>query len=45
MNKVQVLIEGHASNMEALKESRQKVLEISDFIIPGHGRMFKVDKK
>lgn len=34
----------YASNMEALKESRKKVLEIADFIIPGHGKIFKVDK-
>ena len=25
-------------------ESRQKVLEIADWIIPGHGKMFKVNK-
>ncbi|MFQ5493061.1 MAG: hypothetical protein ACE5DX_02805 [Candidatus Dojkabacteria bacterium] len=26
---------------EALKRSRKKVLEIADFIIPGHGVMFR----
>lgn len=26
------------------KESRQKVLEIADWIVPGHGKMFKVKK-
>jgi len=31
-------------NMEDLIESRKKLLEISDFIIPGHGKMFKVNK-
>jgi len=29
---------------EALKESRQKLLDIADYIIPGHGKMFKVEK-
>ena len=29
---------------KALKKSREKVLEIADFIIPGHGKMFKVQK-
>lgn len=27
-----------------LKESRKKVLEIADYVIPGHGKMFKVEK-
>ena len=31
-------------SMEKLAESRKKVLEIADFIIPGHGKVFKVDK-
>ena len=31
-------------DMQALKTSRKKVLEIADFIIPGHGKMFKVKK-
>lgn len=26
------------------RESRQKVLEIADWIVPGHGKMFKVSK-
>lgn len=29
-------------NMEALVESRKKLLEVADYIIPGHGKMFKV---
>jgi len=29
----------------ALIESRKKILEISDYIIPGHGKMFKVEKQ
>ncbi len=31
-----------ASDMGALKESRAKALEIADFIIPGHGKIFSV---
>jgi glyoxylase-like metal-dependent hydrolase (beta-lactamase superfamily II) len=31
-------------NAENLIESRKKILEIADYIIPGHGRMFKVEK-
>jgi len=29
---------------KALKESRKKILGIADFIIPGHGKMFKLGK-
>lgn len=31
-------------NIEDLIKSRQKLLELADFIIPGHGKMFKVKK-
>jgi glyoxylase-like metal-dependent hydrolase (beta-lactamase superfamily II) len=31
-------------NKEEYDESRKKVLEIADYIIPGHGKMFKVEK-
>ncbi|MCH8741973.1 MBL fold metallo-hydrolase [Patescibacteria group bacterium] len=31
-------------NIQKLIESRKKLLEISDYIIPGHGKMFKVNK-
>ncbi len=31
-------------NMEQLIESRKKLLEVADYIIPGHGKMFKVRK-
>ena len=31
-------------NMEELKKSRKKLLELADFIIPGHGEIFKVNK-
>lgn len=30
---------------KALLKSRQKVIEIADFIIPGHGKMFKTPGK
>jgi len=33
-----------AKDEKALQESRRKVLEIADYIIPGHGKMFKVEK-
>lgn len=29
-------------DLQALKESRKKVLEIADWVIPGHGKTFKV---
>ena len=29
---------------QALLESRKKVLEIADYVIPGHGKMFQVEK-
>lgn len=34
----------YATDIKQLKESRKKVLEIADYIIPGHGKMFKVKK-
>jgi len=34
----------YASDKEKLRESRKKVLEVADYIIPGHGKMFKVEK-
>jgi len=34
----------YVKNEKDLKESRKKVLEIADYIIPGHGKMFKVQK-
>ena len=33
----------YAKNEEQLLESRKKVLEVADYIIPGHGKMFKVE--
>lgn len=31
----------YVKNEEALRESRKKILEVADWIIPGHGKMFK----
>jgi len=31
-------------NMDKLIESRKRILEIADYVIPGHGKMFKVKK-
>ncbi len=33
-----------ASDMKTLIETRKEVLKIADYIIPGHGKMFKVEK-
>jgi glyoxylase-like metal-dependent hydrolase (beta-lactamase superfamily II) len=30
--------------MKKLQESRKKILEMADWIIPGHGKIFKVKK-
>ena len=34
----------YAKNQTELIASRKKVLKLADYIIPGHGRMFKVNK-
>lgn len=34
----------YASDREKLKESREKVLEMADYVIPGHGPILKVKK-
>ena len=34
----------YVKDEEQLKESRKKVLELADYIIPGHGKMFKVKR-
>lgn len=31
----------YASDKEKLQESRKRVLEMADYIIPGHGKMFR----
>jgi len=33
------------ADMEKLIGSRKKILQLADYIIPGHGKMFKVSKK
>ena len=35
--------DAYASDKEKLKESRKKVLETADWVIPGHGGMYKVN--
>jgi len=34
----------YVKNKEELMNSREKILEMADYIIPGHGKMFKVEK-
>jgi len=34
----------YVKDEKALRKSREKILEIADYIIPGHGEMFKVRK-
>jgi len=34
----------YASDLEKLEKSREKVLEAADYVVPGHGDMFKVNK-
>jgi glyoxylase-like metal-dependent hydrolase (beta-lactamase superfamily II) len=34
----------YVKDEKALKESREKILKIADYIIPGHGKMFKNKK-
>jgi len=36
--------DAYADDPEKLKESRKKVVELSDYIIPGHAGMFRVEK-
>lgn len=33
-----------AEDMEALKLSRKQVLDLADWVVPGHGKVFKVEK-
>ena len=37
--------DAYASDKEKLAESRKKVLEMADWVIPGHGPIFKVKKE
>jgi len=34
----------YLKDAQALKKSREKILELADYIIPGHGKIFKVKK-
>lgn len=34
----------YVKDEKALRESREKILEIADYVIPGHGEMFKVER-
>lgn len=34
----------YVKDPEALSKSREKVLSLADYVIPGHGKMFKVEK-
>jgi len=34
----------YASDKKELKKSREKILALSDYVVPGHGFMFKVKK-
>ncbi|MFH0928919.1 MAG: MBL fold metallo-hydrolase [Candidatus Aenigmatarchaeota archaeon] len=36
--------QAHPADMKKIIESRKKILEMADYIIPGHGKMFKVKK-
>ncbi len=36
--------QAHISNIKKLIESRKKILKLADWVIPGHGKMFKVEK-
>ena len=34
----------YMKNEKQLIESRNRILDIADYVIPGHGKMFKVEK-
>ncbi len=38
------VIDEYASKLNQLAESRDKILKVADFIVPGHGLMYKVKK-
>lgn len=39
------LVDPFATDLRALQDSRRKVLSVSDWIVPGHGKIFKNDFK
>jgi glyoxylase-like metal-dependent hydrolase (beta-lactamase superfamily II) len=34
----------YANDKKELKQSREKIIELADYVIPGHGKMFKTKK-
>jgi len=34
----------YVKDQKTLKQSRKRIIELADFVIPGHGKMFKVEK-
>jgi len=36
--------DSYANDKKALEKSREKILKLADYIIPGHGKMFRVKK-
>jgi len=32
------------NNLEDFDNSRRKIIAVADYVIPGHGEMFKIDK-
>lgn len=37
-------VDVYAQNLQELDRSRRLVLDVADFVVPGHGAMYKVDK-
>jgi glyoxylase-like metal-dependent hydrolase (beta-lactamase superfamily II) len=37
--------DSYASDKEKLQEGRKKILKIADWVIPGHGKIFKVNNE
>jgi len=34
----------YATDLNELEKSRKKILDLADYIVPGHGKMFKIEK-
>ncbi len=43
-NSLLKLSDPYANDKKTLKKSREKILKIADYIIPGHGKPFKLEK-
>lgn len=39
-----IWIDAGSQDSSKQRESRKRILDIADFVVPGHGAMFKVDK-